>query len=93
MDPGVVLFVRNVLFPSLLPSQAALYLLECSEALMILLDCFMHLSLKLEKKKKEKRGEKKKWNQSCMLGKGIPTYHRLKFSEVFLDLYGSQYAK
>lgn len=26
-----------------------------------------------------------------MLGKRIPTYYRLEFSEVLLDLYGSQY--
>lgn len=50
MEPGFVLFVRAVLFPSLIPSQAALSVSECPEALVIFPDCFMHLSLKEKKK-------------------------------------------
>lgn len=53
MEPGFVLFVRAVLFPSLTPSQAALSVSECPEALVIFPDCFMHLSLKGKKKGRE----------------------------------------
>lgn len=98
-ETGFVLFVRAVRFPSLLPSQAALSIWECPEALVIFPDCFMCLSLSHSLSLKKKgggggvgAGKGEKWNQSCTLGKRIPTYYRLEFSEVLLDLYRSQYA-
>lgn len=85
-EPGLALFLRALLFPSLLPSQAALSVIECSEAHMIFTNCFMILSPKGKKKIKGK-----KWSQSCMLCGSIPAYYSLEFSEELLDLYGPQY--
>lgn len=42
-ESGFVLFVRAVLFPSVLPHQAALSVSECPEALVIFPGCFMQL--------------------------------------------------
>lgn len=54
-ESGFVLFVRAVLFPSILPHQAALSVSKCPEALVIFPGCFTQL-LSKKKKKKERNG-------------------------------------